>query len=426
MSKNKVKFLLKTIPTATIPAALVVSMETNSDNNTPGTPKPAPAPEKPKDNDPHFNTFAEIGKKSKDEIIKGFIKNAVDFVSDRISKLEKDLETSKEYKSDLSKLTHLNRVKAFLENNESNIATNPEKYGLEIHVPDILTTVRDYKKTNITVNGQKYDDIRIGSDSKTDYSKTLSDLNGQSEKDGNFSEKNTANTQKVVENLENYKSGLNEKIREFFGNENEFAELDKDYELVFDKQTQSYKVEWKQSSEKKFKDIEGLDKFESYIASLLKQKTLDYDLNKNKELLQDQDQDQPQNQNQDDKVDPSKPTPNDPKEKDQIDDVTIPSEKVPDLEPVVKSSAYAKPLTQLTNEDVFFNNPFNTRYKYTLVSVSEQNGKAIATVELKDAINESNKRLYQKDIKKEVEKEKAYLYEQYVSKVSQEAIKLYD
>ncbi|UUM25815.1 hypothetical protein NQV05_01585 [Mycoplasmopsis agalactiae] len=352
---------------------------------------------------PQFSSFADKAKKAVDTALKEAVEKVIKFTEAELNKIDlskpqDESQGSKEtYLEKLEKQVYLKALnKLFKEKKDSlKEAEDYAKLGLPVTFPFVISKDKKYDVGTVTYNGKEYKDIKIGKDTDRDYSKVIETNNKDSiTKSGE--EDNIASNPQFEAALNKYTQDLNKSILEMVYNPKEIPKFGKDIFLedaTFNAK-EGFTVKHPQNSQS----------WDDYIVKSIKPKFVDFDLKQNQEFkVIDETQPSP-------KVNPpnlpdinNKPlVPGKPPTNNETANPLEQSETLLYLEPYANyryssssTSALANLLRNSSGADkekiFFFNNPINTRFKYT---VNDIDGSGVATVKITDTAKQNSSRTY--------------------------------
>ncbi|EIN15094.1 Hypothetical protein, predicted transmembrane protein [Mycoplasmopsis agalactiae 14628] len=352
---------------------------------------------------PQFSSFADKAKKAVDAALKEAVEKVINFTEAELKKIdlskpqEENKESKETYLEKLEKQVYLKALnKLFKEKKSSlNSVEDYAKLGLPVTFPFVISKDKKYDVGTVTYNGKEYKDIKIGKESDRDYSKVIETNNKDSiTKSGE--EENIASNPQFEAALNKYTQDLNKSILEMVYNPKEIPKFGKDIFLEdakFDAK-EGFTVKHPQNSQS----------WDDYIVKSIKPKFVDFDLKQNQEFkVIDETQPSP-------KVNPpnlpdinNKPlVPGKPPTNNETANPFDQSETLLYLEPYANyryssssTNALANLLRNSSDTDkekiFFFNNPINTRFKYT---VNDVDNSGVATVKITDTAKKSSFRTY--------------------------------
>ncbi|MCE6056310.1 hypothetical protein J7889_01740 [Mycoplasmopsis agalactiae] len=352
---------------------------------------------------PQFSSFADKAKKAVDTALKEAVDKVIKFTDEELKKIDlskpqDESEGSKEtYLEKLEKQVYLKALNKLFKEKKDTLKEVKDyaKLGLPVTFPFVISKDKKYDVGTVTYNGKEYKDIKIGKESDRDYSKVIETNNKDSiTKSGE--EDNIASNPQFEAALNKYTQDLNKSILEMVYNPKEIPKFGKDIFLedaTFNAK-EGFTVKHPQNSQS----------WDDYIVKSIKPKFVDFDLKQNQEFkVIDETQPSP-------KVNPpnlpdinNKPlVPGKPPTNNETANPLEQSETLLYLEPYANyryssssTSALANLLRNSSGADkekiFFFNNPINTRFKYT---VNEIDSSGVATVKITDTAKQNSSRTY--------------------------------
>ncbi|MBT1321035.1 hypothetical protein FCL58_00085 [Mycoplasma bovis] len=356
---------------------------------------------------PQFSSF----KDKADEAIKQALNDAVDkiikYTESELSKIgdltkpqeqkEGDKDKDKDsYLDKLEKKVYLKELNKLFKDKKNNLKEFKDyaELGLPVTFPFVIANDKEYDTGTINFNGKEYKDIKIGKNENRDYSKVI-ESNGKDRINKSGKEENIASGPQFESALNKYTQELNKSILDMVYNPKEIPKFGKDIfleEAKFD-QKEGFTVKHPQNS----------NSWSDYIVKKIKPKFVDFDLKQNQEFkVIDETQPSP-------KVNPPNlpdltKKPLVPGKPPTNNDTVNPLEQ---SETLLSLAPYANYKYSQNSNDVlanllrnnsgeqkekifFFNNPINTRFKYTVENI---NGNT-ATVKITDTAKQNVSRTY--------------------------------
>ncbi|QMT98489.1 hypothetical protein H3143_03245 [Mycoplasma tullyi] len=372
----------------------------NNNNNGADANKPEQPPRMPANLE---MLKADIDAKMSDAI-KDFI-DAVFLGKDNL--VDQKIESVKN-QSDLSFEDKFNRtlyysqLKAFFQKNKDQIISNPSKFGLDIVYPYVISANKEFNKGTIVFNGKTYENKIWGNTPTTNYEKEITG-------DGNSITPNPDAAKAKVENttsdeegknvLKTYFDALRQGATSIFLNDEDLPKVGEDYEIN-GRVTSTNDAGVFSNKPNKF------DTWDDYIISKIKPRFIDFDLEQNKDPAEQNQMNQQSSQSVENLLPPTVPVegeavPTDPKE--LIENIPRFVPQVRSLYSTLSTSALLNrysTYTEPNKSDVFFyfENPINTRFSYTVTSLSLNNGKIEATVMIQDAVDKDARTTYTREL----------------------------
>ncbi|QSF13622.1 MSC_0620 family F1-like ATPase-associated subunit [Mycoplasma sp. Mirounga ES2805-ORL] len=378
MNKKIKQVFLKSsvIATTLLPSAIVISAvdKSNSENKL----------------SPNFDEF----KAQADKLIKSFLKECIeDFIKnieDKKRALAKD--NTKTYKNKIEEMAYFDFIIEYF-NNKNLIIDNPQNYGLTIIFPHVISRNKKIQMANIEFDKRMYKNVKTGVGDFTDYNDAVS-TDGKIKKEGEL-QVNGLKKDEFSKILTKYVESLKKEFNKLVFSKEDILELGKDFELV-KSDTDSFKIKFTDSFINKNVNIT------LYLKSKIKKRFLHFDLKQNEES-EEPVQSESEQSNPIEKP-PVKPlVPGKKLTNNKINSQVI--EALPNLAPLIKHNKLDLSKENLmidfknnqANHDdyFFFNNPINTRFKYSVEDLNIENSELYAWVKLSDRNNPSKlKRRY--------------------------------
>ncbi|MBT1317410.1 hypothetical protein FCL65_00560 [Mycoplasma bovis] len=357
---------------------------------------------KKKEVSPQFSSFKEKAQKAVDDVLKKAVEKVITFTDEELKKI--DLSKSQDqsqgnkesYLEKIEKHVYLKALNKLFKDNKGklNKAEDYAKLGLPVTFPFIIANDKKYDVGTVKFNGKEYKDIKIGKDKKRDYSEVIENNKDSIARSGE--EDNVASNPQFEAALSKYTQDLEKSILEMVYNPKEIPKLGKDIFLedaTFNAK-EGFTVKHPQNS----------SSWDDYITKGIKRKFVDFDLKQNQEFkVIDETQPSP-------KVNPpnlpditNKPlVPGKPPTNNETANPLEQSETLLYLYPYVNykyssssESAIANLFKNSNDADkekiFFFNNPINTRFKYTVNDVDSSN---TFTVKITDTAKQNSSRTY--------------------------------
>ncbi|QKX36704.1 hypothetical protein HU153_01855 [Metamycoplasma hominis] len=374
---NKKKILLLSFATVPLLSPIVVSAASNNDPNN-----------KKPELDPNFGEFESEAKKTISSTIEDGLKAIINYLQVQQQRLLENKEL--EFKLKIQQLIYLKNLETFLTKNKEEIQKNPNKYGIYLNTPLILGKEKNHDLQDIDYEGDLFKSIKTGKTDPLDYKKAI--LPKGSVKEVAKDQLNTVKKDKYSQFLKKYKSDFLKEVNKLFFNEKDVLNIDKDVELIRDKNGVFSTTLPK-----------GFKSWDEYFISKFKVRITKFDLKQNQETNEAE---QKEEKNPDSLPD-LKPL----VDGDKTSHLTKEQEKnliqsLPLLVPFISSNNLPSSLSQIKSqfdsldaskrqELFYFNNPINTRYKYSVFSF-DINGNDIINlkVHISDNINPKLERTY--------------------------------
>lgn len=374
---NKKKILLLSFATVPLLSPIVVSAASNNDPNN-----------KKPELDPNFGEFESEAKKTIASTIEDGLKAIINYLQVQQQRLLENKEL--EFKLKIQQLIYLKNLETFLTKNKEEIQKNPNKYGIYLNTPLILGKEKNHDLQDIDYEGDLFKSIKTGKSDPLDYKKAI--LPKGSVKEVAKDQLNTVKKDKYYQFLKKYKSDFLKEVNKLFFNEKDVLNIDKDVELIRDKNGVFSTTLPK-----------GFKSWDEYFISKFKVRITKFDLKQNQETNEAE---QKEEKNPDSLPD-LKPL----VDGDKTSHLTKEQEKnliqsLPLLVPFISSNNLPSSLSQIKSqfdsldaskrqELFYFNNPINTRYKYSVFSF-DINGNDIINlkVHISDNINPKLERTY--------------------------------
>lgn len=376
MNKKKI-LLLSSFATVPLLSPIVVSAAPNNDPNN-----------KKPELDPNFGEFESEAKKTIASTIEDGLKAIINYLQVQQQRLLENKEL--EFKLKIQQLIYLKNLETFLTKNKEEIQKNPNKYGIYLNTPLILGKEKNHDLQDIDYEGDLFKSIKIGKTDPLDYKKAI--LPKGSVKEVAKDQLNTVKKDKYYQFLKKYKSDFLKEVNKLFFNEKDVLNIDKDVELIRDKNGVFSTTLPK-----------GFKSWDEYFISKFKVRITKFDLKQNQETNEAE---QKEEKNPDSLPD-LKPL----VDGDKTSHLTKEQEKnliqsLPLLVPFISSNNLPSSLSQIKSqfdsldaskrqELFYFNNPINTRYKYSVFSFDISGNDIInLKVHISDNINPKLERTY--------------------------------
>ncbi|WP_203283337.1 MSC_0620 family F1-like ATPase-associated subunit [Metamycoplasma hominis] len=374
---NKKKILLLSFAIVPLLSPIVVSAASNNDPNN-----------KKPELDPNFGEFESEAKKTISSTIEDGLKAIINYLQVQQQRLLENKEL--EFKLKIQQLIYLKNLETFLTKNKEEIQKDPNKYGIYLNTPLILGKEKNHDLQDIDYEGDLFKSIKTGKTDPLDYKKAI--LPKGSVKEVAKDQLNTVKKDKYYQFLKKYKSDFLKEVNKLFFNEKDVLNIDKDVELIRDKNGVFSTTLPK-----------GFKSWDEYFISKFKVRITKFDLKQNQETNEAE---QKEEKNPDSLPD-LKPL----VDGDKTSHLTKEQEKnliqsLPLLVPFISSNNLPSSLNQIKSqfdsldaskrqELFYFNNPINTRYKYSVFSF-DINGNDIINlkVHISDNINPKLERTY--------------------------------
>lgn len=327
-----------------------------------------------KKNNPNFDNFDKFASDEIKTLIPKVIDNAITYVKSKYDQILANNEL--DFKIRIQNLLYLKNLLKYFEDNKNNIKDHPTNYGFHFVLPYVISKNKKYNLVNIDFNGQTYKNIKAGYTDPSDYVNAIKP-NGKIE----ISQKDQINefSKEIFEKtIKKYSSELIKELKSIIYDSKDVPIIDKDVEL-------------KEDSEGRYVTTlpKGFDNWNTYIASKIKTRFVEFDLKQNQEA------EEKQNENTQPTQPPSLPpiVPGDKNEIPGIQDLDNKIQTLPLLAPYI-SHKYAQQgllniknqfdslQTNEKNKIFYFNNPINTRYQYKVISFEYENAKVLKNIKI--------------------------------------------
>lgn len=327
-----------------------------------------------KKNDPNFDNFDKFATDEIKTLIPKVIDNAITYVKSKYDQILANKEL--DFKVRIQNLLYLKNLLKYFEDNKNNIKDHPTNYGFHLVLPYVISKNKKYNLVNVEFNGQTYKNIKAGYTDPSDYVNAIKP-NGKIE----ISQKDQINefSKEIFEKIiKKYSSELIKELKSIIYDSKDVPVIDKDVEL-------------KEDSDGRYVTTlpKGFDNWNTYIASKIKTRFVEFDLKQNQEA------EEKQNENTQPTQPPSLPpiVPGDKNEIPGIQDLDNKIQTLPLLAPYI-SYKYAQQgllniknqfdslQTNEKNKIFYFNNPINTRYQYKVISFEYENAKVLKNIKI--------------------------------------------
>lgn len=424
--KNRLKWLLLTISTSTLPLiTLSASSENNSSNNG-GTVSP------------DFDKFKNTTKKRINDFLNSIIDKKIEEYKVRSRNLLSEIDNNGDnFAQKIIESLYMQYLSNFLSKNKDQILDDYISKGIVIVYPRIISENKFLSEANIDFNGDSYPEVKVGDSDEFNYEHLIDDPEINRE----ISIRNIVNSNKLEDiNSKNdkYFSELEADFDRYFANKEDFPKLDlqsvidKDGTVSIDKNPETNVLEL--TVPKNYQD------WDDYIIRKIKPRFTAYDLRKNKEIEKEDisDEEQPEEE----PILPAIPDivpPNATDVETNVDpfDAKIGQENVGRFNPYVNYEYYDSiNLTDLAtkfsenvdelNKFFYFNNPINTRYEYKVIKLKNINERLYADIKIKDLVNNKEIIYENSEVKKELTKKKTILEQIKIDTVNEIYLKFYE
>nr|VZR99957.1 hypothetical protein MF5582_00348 [Mycoplasma feriruminatoris] len=391
----------------------------------------APAsPAKPEISSEFANFKDKADKKIKETLSRVYkkINEIIDQELAKLKQLDKPTEKADEYFKNLQKRVYLNELKKHF-SNESDLTSNPSKYGFDITFPKVLANDKKFDTAIVKFNGKTYNNIKISpTDNTRDYTKIV-ESNGKDGVEKNKKEQDNVITSHRFDSLlDSYSQSWLGKLKDMIYKEDQdLPVFGKDIFLTEHKKNEAntttidgYTVKLKDEHKS----------WENYIKTKVKNRFVDFDLNQNQAF-----QINTQTSNSSRPTPPNIPDinkkPLDPTEKRDQNSVEY-AEQLPRLQPILRwqyagnDQNYIKSAFKPNNEEkepiFFFINPVNTRFKYHVTSL---NDNGTATVKIKDQVKNIERTYYTSELTYNADPRFTFILEKLTQKIEAKFVQLY-
>ncbi|MBN4089665.1 hypothetical protein OF364_02525 [Mycoplasma enhydrae] len=327
---------------------------------------------------PDFGQFLNIANEKIKEGTTKTIDSIISFLKNEQNKLvaflnSNDEKTQNQYKSTFEKAIYVKNLIIYFERNKEAILKKPQNTaGFNIVFPFVVAKNEKFEMSDISFNNKIYEEIRVGSTEDTNYKEQLG-MGTQNKITKKSTRTNTVSKKKFEELIANYFNDLNEQLPKMLLEEKDIPRFGKDL---------SFKHEIDEVIPKGFKS------WQDYIQPKLNRKFIVFDIEQNKNFVE---KEQEQQKKDDEPITKPDLVPGDKPKKDFDREEQI--QAIPNLMPFVSSKYALKEAQTLINnfieldasrkqEMFFFNNPINTRYKYTVQAVNKSNKKNSLSVDI--------------------------------------------
>ncbi|VEU55298.1 MSC_0620 family F1-like ATPase-associated subunit [Metamycoplasma orale] len=327
-----------------------------------------------KKNDPNFDNFDKFASDEIKTLIPKVIDNAITYVKSKYDQILANKEL--DFKVRIQNLLYLKNLLKYFEDNKNNIKDHPTNYGFHLVLPYVISKNKKYNLVNVEFNGQTYQNIKAGYTDPSDYVNAIKP-NGKitiSQKD----QINEFSKEIFEKTIKKYSSELIKELKSIIYDSKDVPVIDKDVEL-------------KEDSDGRYVTTlpKDFDNWNTYIASKIKTRFVEFDLKQNQEA------EEKQNENTQPTQPPSLPpiVPGDKNEIPGIQDLDNKIQTLPLLVPYI-SHKYAQQgllniknqfdslQTNEKNKIFYFNNPINTRYQYKVISFEYENAKVLKNIKI--------------------------------------------
>ena len=327
-----------------------------------------------KKHDPNFDNFDKFTSDEIKILIPKVIDNAITYVKSKYDQILANKEL--DFKVRIQNLLYLKNLLKYFEDNKNNIKDHPTNYGFHLVLPYVISKNKKYNLVNVEFNGQTYQNIKAGYTDPSDYINAIKP-NGKitiSQKD----QINEFSKEIFEKTIKKYSSELIKELKSIIYDSKDVPVIDKDVEL-------------KEDSDGRYITTlpKGFDNWNTYIASKIKTRFVEFDLKQNQEV------EEKQNENTQPTQPPSLPpiVPGDKNEIPGIQDLDNKIQTLPLLAPYI-SHKYAQQgllniknqfdslQTNEKNKIFYFNNPINTRYQYKVISFEYENAKVLKNIKI--------------------------------------------
>lgn len=327
-----------------------------------------------KKHDPNFDNFDKFTSDEIKILIPKVIDNAITYVKSKYDQILANKEL--DFKVRIQNLLYLKNLLKYFEDNKNNIKDHPTNYGFHLVLPYVISKNKKYNLVNIEFNGQTYKNIKAGYTDPSDYVNAIKP-NGkitilQKDQINEFSKEIFEKT------IKKYSSELIKELKSIIYDSKDVPVIDKDVEL-------------KEDSDGRYVTTlpKGFDNWNTYIASKIKTRFVEFDLKQNQEA------EEKQNENTQPTQPPSLPpiVPGDKNEIPGIQDLDNKIQTLPLLAPYISHKYVQQGLLNIKNQfDLlqanerdkifYFNNPINTRYQYKVISFEYENAKVLKNIKI--------------------------------------------
>lgn len=327
-----------------------------------------------KKHDPNFDNFDKFTSDEIKILIPKVIDNAITYVKSKYDQILANKEL--DFQVRIQNLLYLKNLLKYFEDNKNNIKDHPTNYGFHLVLPYVISKNKKYNLVNVEFNGQTYQNIKAGYTDPSDYINAIKP-NGKitiSQKD----QINEFSKEIFEKTIKKYSSELIKELKSIIYDSKDVPVIDKDVEL-------------KEDSDGRYITTlpKGFDNWNTYIASKIKTRFVEFDLKQNQEA------EEKQNENTQPTQPPSLPpiVPGDKNEIPGIQDLDNKIQTLPLLAPYISHKYVQQSLLNIknqfdslqTNEKnkiFYFNNPINTRYQYKVISFEYENAKVLKNIKI--------------------------------------------
>ncbi|WP_434328894.1 hypothetical protein V2P69_01880 [Mycoplasma capricolum subsp. capricolum] len=367
-----------------------------------------------REKDPTFSTFKE---KLKEQLKKGIeeVKNEINsFLDEELKKIGdlKTPETDKnKYFEKIERKTYLTELKKYF-SKENNWTEKPDELGFNITFPYVIANLEKLYTATVKFEGKDYSDIKVGlstdkvndinnKEKKLDYSDVINGNNKIAH--DNKPQDNFINSKEFDDAVNNYLRTWKTDVKKMIYQNQDILEFGKDIFLTPSNGNSST------SSSENSTQVDGYTVFlnnnkhkswNEYIKDKISKRFTHFDLEQNQKFkIVDEAKPTPT---------PTKPTLPDPTNKPLVptnppsSQITQAVEALPNLEPYINYQFASYDLSNLKStlssaseeekeKYFFFLNPINTRFKYTVDQIHDNNS---VVVRITDQAKSGNSRTY--------------------------------
>lgn len=387
----------------------------NTTPSNPSNPSNPSTPEKPK-LDPNFDTFANLAKEKVEKGVERVIDLTIQFLDNEKGKLLKDLD--KDFKNNIEKLIYIQVLKQHLEKNKESLKTqHTNNFGFTVVFPYVMSTNKNYHISKVDYDGEKFDDIKIGKDTKTDYSE-------QVKPDGKITkgkeELNAITKDKLEKLIKDYFGALTKELPQMMYDAEDIPKINEHINIKFG----SWADKENTINGFSFTHPKDFASWEEYIVSKLHKKFVKFDLNQNKNFTLEEESEKKEDEpiNKPDLVPGDKPN----KKVDTEEQIQALPSLIPNVNFVhtTKTATNLKSYFDSASAEIkakmfFFNNAINTRYEYSVTALDNKNNTTlVATVKITDRVDTKKSRSYKIELSIDNSKEQEalnYVYEKIIN-----------
>ncbi|WP_434336456.1 MSC_0620 family F1-like ATPase-associated subunit [Mycoplasma capricolum] len=367
-----------------------------------------------REKDPTFSTFKE---KLKEQLKKGIeeVKNEINsFLDEELKKIGdlKTPETDKnKYFEKIERKTYLTELKKYF-SKENNWTEKPDELGFNITFPYVIANLEKLYTATVKFEGKDYSDVKVGlstdkvndinnKEKKLDYSDVINGNNKIAH--DNKPQDNFINSKEFDDAVNNYLKTWKTDVKKMIYQNQDILEFGKDIFLTPSNGNSST------SSSENSTQVDGYTVFlnnnkhkswNEYIKDKISKRFTHFDLEQNQKFkIVDEAKPTPT---------PTKPTLPDPTNKPLVptnppsSQITQAVEALPNLEPYINYQFASYDLSNLKStlssaseeekeKYFFFLNPINTRFKYTVDQIHDNNS---VVVRITDQAKSGNSRTY--------------------------------